>query len=65
MEQARAWIQYWRDMHGMAESAFTVSEDLPGKDFTVQCLFKSGVLLMAKMHQRLSYLTAGCVPSGV
>ena len=63
--QAREWICYWEDMHGCPSGSFIVSEYLPGRDLTVQCLFRRGMLLMAKMHERLSYHVSGASPSGV
>ncbi len=63
--QARAWISYWEEMRGVPRGAFTVSEYLPGRDITVQCLFRDGQLLRAKMYERLSYHVSGGAPSGV
>jgi hypothetical protein len=42
-----------------------LSEFLPGRDLTVQCLFRSGVPLMSKAHEKLSYHILAGVPSGV
>jgi biotin carboxylase len=65
VEQARSWIRYWEQMRGFPVTAFTVSEYLPGRDFSFQCLWKNGVLVLAKMSERLSYFGAGNHPSGM
>lgn len=64
-EQARSWIRYWEDVRGLPAGSFTISEYLPGRDLMVQCLFKNGIPVMAKMFERLSYHTLNAVPSGV
>jgi glutathione synthase/RimK-type ligase-like ATP-grasp enzyme len=64
-EQVRAWIQYWQAMRGLKAGLFTLSEYLPGRDFTVQCLFKRGELITAKMYERLAYHVSGTSVSGV
>jgi carbamoyl-phosphate synthase large subunit len=58
-EQVRAWIQYWNDMRGVAPSAFTVSEFLPGRDFAAQSLWLDGELVLVKNYERLSALGGG------
>jgi len=63
--QARWWIRYWEEMRRIPPGSFTLSEYLPGRDFTVQCLLKDGRRIMAKMHQRLEYHVVGGAPSGV
>ena len=63
--QTRSWIKYWQEMRGVPAGSFTLSEYLPGRDFCVQCLLKEGKLIMAKMHERLSYYVAGGGPSDV
>jgi hypothetical protein len=63
-EQVRSWIRYWQRMRGVPARAFTLSEYLPGRDFCVQCLWKSGVLVLTKMAERLVYVDTGS-PSGV
>jgi glutathione synthase/RimK-type ligase-like ATP-grasp enzyme len=64
-EQVRAWISYWQVMRGVPSDSFTLSEYLPGRDLTVQCLLRHGDLLAAKMYERLSYHVSGGGPSGV
>jgi glutathione synthase/RimK-type ligase-like ATP-grasp enzyme len=64
-EQTRNWITYWEEMRGVPAGSFTLSEYLPGRDFSVQCLWKEGRLIMAKAHERLSYFVAGGGPSNV
>jgi carbamoylphosphate synthase large subunit len=64
-QQARAWIEYWEQMRGIPPRSFVLAEYLPGRDFVVQCLFKRGKPIIAKMFQRLSYLTLNAVASGV
>jgi carbamoyl-phosphate synthase large subunit len=63
-EQVRIWIRYFRELHGVAAGAFTLSEYLPGRDFCVQSLWKDGRLVLAKMAERLAYIDSGG-PSGV
>lgn len=63
--QARWWIGYWEKMRRIPPGSFTLSEYLPGRDFTVQCLLKDGGRIMAKMYQRLEYHVVGGGPSGV
>jgi len=64
-EQTRSWIKYWEDVCGIPEGAFTLSEYLPGRDFCVQTLWQGGRLIMARAHERLSYLVVGGGPSRV
>jgi carbamoyl-phosphate synthase large subunit len=63
--QARSWIEYWQHMHGVRAGAFTLSEFLPGRDLTVQCLFDAGTLVASKMYERRRYHVLNGVPSGV
>jgi carbamoyl-phosphate synthase large subunit len=62
--QVRHWIKYFDRMRGVPKGSFTLSEYLPGRDFCVQCLWKDGELVLAKMAERLIYLVSGS-PSGV
>ena len=64
-EQARSWIRYWQEMRKVPVTAFTLSEYLPGRDFSLQCLWKDGRLVLAKMSERLVYFGGGSHPSGV
>jgi hypothetical protein len=63
--QVRGWIHYWEQMRGIPRGSFTLSEFLPGRDLTVQCLLRGGVPLMSKTHEKLSYHVLAGVPSGV
>jgi hypothetical protein len=63
--QARSWISYWEEMRGVPAASFTLSEYLPGRDFSLQCLWKDGRLILEKMSERLSYFGGGSHPSGV
>jgi biotin carboxylase len=63
-EQARAWIAYWEEMRGVPASAFTLSEYLPGRDYSAHTLWKDGRPLLTKTCERLSYFVAGGSPSG-
>jgi carbamoyl-phosphate synthase large subunit len=63
-EQARSWIAYWEQMRAVPPGSFTLSEYLPGRDFCVQCLWDKGILVLAKMAERITYLASGS-PSGV
>jgi glutathione synthase/RimK-type ligase-like ATP-grasp enzyme len=64
-DQARWWIQYWEQMRGVPPGMFTLSEYLPGRDITVQCVFKRGVMYISKMLHRISYNVIGGGPSGI
>jgi carbamoylphosphate synthase large subunit len=63
--QARSWIAYWRDMRKIPATAFTLSEYLPGRDFSCLSLWDRGTLIVLKTCQRLSYFTGGGSPSGI
>jgi carbamoyl-phosphate synthase large subunit len=63
--QARAWIEYWQQMRHVPAGMFTLSEYLPGRDLTVQCLMRRGRPVMARMHQKLAYNVYGGGPSGI
>lgn len=63
--QARSWIAYWQEMRNVPATSFTLSEYLPGRDYSLQCLWKAGRLVLAKMSERLSYFGAGNSPSGM
>jgi carbamoylphosphate synthase large subunit len=63
-EQARAWIAYWEEMRGVPPDAFTLSEYLPGRDFSAHTLWRDGRALVTKTCERLSYFVAGGSPSG-
>jgi carbamoyl-phosphate synthase large subunit len=63
-EQARAWITYWDEMRGVSPDAFTLSEYLPGRDFSAHSLWRDGGPLLTKTCERLSYFVAGGSPSG-
>jgi glutathione synthase/RimK-type ligase-like ATP-grasp enzyme len=63
-DQAQSWIAYWERMRAVPRGSFTLSEYLPGRDFCVQCLWKKGTLVLAKMAERITYLDTGS-PSGV
>ena len=64
-EQARGWIAYWREMRGVPVTAFTLSEYLPGRDFSCMALWKDGALILVKTCERLSYFGGGAQPSGI
>jgi glutathione synthase/RimK-type ligase-like ATP-grasp enzyme len=63
--QARSWIEYWQEMQRVRAGSFTLSEFLPGRDLTVQCLFQNGSLIAAKMYERRRYHLLNGVASGV
>jgi len=65
VEQARAWIRYWERMRGVPPALFTLSEYLPGRDFSCESLWKDGRLVVVKTTERLSYFGGGDRPSGV
>lgn len=64
-DQARSWIAYWREMRGIPATSFTLSEYLPGRDFSCQSLWKEGTLVLTKTCERLSYFGGGAHPSGI
>jgi biotin carboxylase len=51
--QARNWIAYWERMRGVRAGAFTLSEYLPGRDFSCQSLWHDGTLILTKTFERL------------
>ena len=63
-EQAQSWISYWHEMRGVPPTEFTLSEYLPGRDYSVQGLWKDGRLVLMKMSERLSYFGGNNQPSG-
>ncbi len=58
-EQAGSWIRQWEEIRSLPIESFTLSEYLPGRDFSVQYVCRDGEIIRAKMHERLSYLGAG------
>jgi carbamoyl-phosphate synthase large subunit len=64
-EQARSWISYWEEMRGVPAGSFTLSEYLPGRAFSCQCLWKDGTLVLAKTFEHVSYFRGEARPSGV
>ena len=65
IEQARSWIDYWQTMRGVPPALFTLSEYLPGRDYSCESLWKDGRLIVVKTTQRISYFGGGDRPSGV
>jgi biotin carboxylase len=63
-QQVRGWMHFWESMRSVPPHSFTLSEYLPGRDYCVQCLWKDGRLILAKMAERITYLESGS-PSGV
>ena len=64
-EQARSWIKYWEAIRGVPVTSFTISEYLPGRDYSLQCLWNEGKLVLSKMSERLAYFNPGNSPSGM
>ena len=64
-EQARSWIGYWQEMRGVPPGSFTLSEYLPGRAYSCQCLWKDGSLVLAKTFEHVSYFRGEARPSGV
>jgi hypothetical protein len=64
-EQARSWMGYWAELRGVPLTAFTLSEYLPGREFSVQGLWNGGELILIKMCECLSYFGGWNQPSGV
>jgi hypothetical protein len=65
VKQARSWIEYWQTMRGVPPALFTLSEYLPGRDYSCESLWKDGRLIVVKTTQRISYFGGGDRPSGV
>lgn len=63
-EHARAWIDYWRVMHGVGWRDFMVSEFLPGREFAFQSLWHGGRLVVSQARERLEYVFGHLTPSG-
>lgn len=57
--QARNWIAYWTSMRGVRPGMFTLSEYLPGRDFSCQSLWHEGTLVLTKTFERLVPLAGG------
>jgi len=51
--QARSWIAYWQRIRGVRPTEFTLSEYLPGRDFSCQSLWSEGTLVLTKTFERL------------
>ena len=52
--QARNWIDYWERVHGVRATSFTLSEYLPGRDFSCQSLWHDGALVLTKTFERIA-----------
>jgi carbamoyl-phosphate synthase large subunit len=65
VEQARAWITLWRDMHNVAVSEFTLAEYLPGRHWCVPSVWHDGTLLRVQATEVLSYFASGNNPGRV
>lgn len=63
--QTRDWIRYWQDVRGVAAASFTLSEYLPGRDFSCQSLWHNGRLVLVKTFENLSGFSGAAQPSGV
>ena len=63
--QARNWIRYWEDVRGVPATSFTLSEYLPGRDFSCQSLWREGALILVKTFENLSAFAGAAQPSGV
>ena len=46
-------IAYWERMRGVRAAEFTLSEYLPGRDFSCQSLWHEGILVLTKTFERL------------
>ncbi|HYB43032.1 MAG TPA: hypothetical protein VEL75_14740 [Candidatus Methylomirabilis sp.] len=64
-EQARSWIRLWEVMQGLAPSAFTLSEYLPGREILCQSVWQRGRLVLVNTFERLAYFGVDNIPSGV
>lgn len=64
LEQAKAWVNYWREMNGLSYSDFMVSEFLPGKEFAFQSIWKDGILITSQARERIEYVFGNLTPSG-
>jgi biotin carboxylase len=51
--QARNWIAHWERLRGVRAAEFTLSEYLPGRDFSCQSLWHEGTLVLTKTFERL------------
>lgn len=52
--QARAWIDSWVRLRGGRAASFTLSEYLPGRDFSCQSLWHEGALVLTKTFERVT-----------
>lgn len=60
IEESKAWLTI-----NSRIKTFTISEYLPGRNLTCECLFKDGGLIKAASAERLKYLMAKAAPSGI
>ena len=60
IEEGEAWLR----INSKIEK-FTVSEYLPGRNLTCECLFKNGKIIKAACAERLRYLMEKSAPSGI
>ncbi|MCH7541885.1 hypothetical protein IH981_03900, partial [Patescibacteria group bacterium] len=63
-DQAKSWIEYWRDTKGLSYKNFMVTEFLPGKEFAFQSIWKDGKLINSMARQRLEYFYGHLTPHG-
>ena len=57
--QARSWIEYWVSARGVRADRFTLSEYLPGRDFSCQSLWRDGAPVLTKTFERLVPFAVG------
>src|SRR5262249_26955989 len=62
---AKNWIRFWQEMQGIPADAFTLSEYLPGRDWSCQSLWRDGTLVLVKTFENISPFGAGSHPGGV
>jgi len=63
-QQAREWINYWREMKDLESQDFMICEFLPGREFAWQSVWTDGRLVTSMARERLEYLFGNLTVSG-
>lgn len=64
VQQAVNWVEWWINEKQMKWTDFQISEFLPGKEFALQTIWQSGILISAEARVRVKYLYGFLSPSG-
>lgn len=64
LEQAKNWINYWKECRNLEESKFMIAEYLPNKEYAVQTFWHNGECIQIQARIRLIYFFGALMPSG-